>query len=175
MHHPSRFLLLPLGAAFLLPCLCPRCVRAQGRDVGTGTNPAATVQTQTAATAAPDNTGLLDGGESDAVVVVSSLDEKRNDIVPNLGATSYGITQTQIADQSQGADAPFNQTLLRVPGFAQDSYGQLHVRGEHANLQYRINDVLLPEGIAGFGQELDTRFCRQSASRDGLAASPVRH
>ncbi len=78
--------------------------------------------------------------------------------MPNLGATSYGISQNQIANQSQGANAAFNQTLLRVPGFAQDSYGQLHVRGEHANLQFRINDVLLPEGIAGFGQELDTRF-----------------
>jgi hypothetical protein len=41
---------------------------------------------------------------------------------------------------------------------AQDSFGQLHVRGEHANLQFRINDVLLPEGITGFGQELSTRF-----------------
>ncbi|MEI9961602.1 MAG: hypothetical protein WDM76_10870 [Limisphaerales bacterium] len=36
--------------------------------------------------------------------------------------------------------------------------GNLHVRGEHANLQYRINDVLLPEGISGFGLELDPRF-----------------
>jgi outer membrane receptor protein involved in Fe transport len=43
---------------------------------------------------------------------------------------------------------------------AQDSAanGDLHVRGEHANLQYRINDVLLPEGITGFGLELDPRF-----------------
>src|SRR5260221_3402769 len=41
---------------------------------------------------------------------------------------------------------------------AQDSLGVLHLRGEHANLQYRINDVLLPEGITGFGQELSTRF-----------------
>ena len=41
---------------------------------------------------------------------------------------------------------------------AQDSYGQVHLRGEHADLQYRINDVLLPEGISGFGQELDPRF-----------------
>jgi outer membrane receptor protein involved in Fe transport len=41
---------------------------------------------------------------------------------------------------------------------AQDGLGQLHLRGEHANLQYRINDVLLPEGITGFGQELDARF-----------------
>ena len=47
---------------------------------------------------------------------------------------------------------------LRFPGVAQDSFGQLHVRGEHANLQYRIDDVLLPESIPGFGQELQTRF-----------------
>ena len=131
-------------------------LQAQYRDVGTGTNPQATNQTPPAA---PDHTGLLDtGDEADRIIVTGSLDEKRNDIVPNLGATSYGISQNQIANQSQGQDAAFNQTLLRVPGFAQDSYGQLHVRGEHANLQFRINDVLLPEGIAGFGQELDTRF-----------------
>ncbi|MBV8190339.1 MAG: TonB-dependent receptor, partial [Alphaproteobacteria bacterium] len=36
--------------------------------------------------------------------------------------------------------------------------GQLHVRGDHANLQYRINGVLIPEGITGFGQNFDTRF-----------------
>ena len=61
---------------------------------------------------------------------------------------------------SQGDNAPFNQIILRAPGVAQDSAanGDLHVRGEHANLQYRINDVLLPEGITGFGLELDPRF-----------------
>ena len=139
-------------AAMILAVACfvlhPVCVYSQFRDVGTGTNPAAA-----------EHTGLLDtGDEADRVTVIGSLDAKRNDIVPNLGATSYGISSNQIANQSQGSDAAFNETLLRVPGFAQDSYGQLHVRGEHANLQFRINDVLLPEGIAGFGQELDTRF-----------------
>ncbi len=62
--------------------------------------------------------------------------------------------------QSLGGNAPFSQVILRSPGVAQDSEinGGVHVRGEHANLQYRINDVLLPEGITGFGQELDPRF-----------------
>jgi outer membrane receptor for ferrienterochelin and colicins len=41
---------------------------------------------------------------------------------------------------------------------AQDSFGQFHVRGEHAGLQYRINGVILPEGIAVFGQTLDPRL-----------------
>jgi outer membrane receptor protein involved in Fe transport len=45
-----------------------------------------------------------------------------------------------------------------MPGVAQDSFGQSHVRDEHANLQFRIDDVLIPEGITGFGQEIDTHL-----------------
>jgi len=94
----------------------------------------------------------------ETTTVVGHLDEAREQIVPSLGATAYLITKDQLQNQSQGANAAFSQVLLRAPGVAQDANGQLHVRGEHANLQYRINDVLLPEGITGFGQELDTRF-----------------
>ncbi len=92
------------------------------------------------------------------MVVADKLDRAREDIVPSLGASSYEITAAQISLLPAGADAAFNQVLLRAPGVAQDSFGQVHIRGEHGNLQYRINDVLLPEGISGFGQELDSRF-----------------
>lgn len=93
-------------------------------------------------------------------VVTGELDQARANILPDLGATAYTITANNIQDMSQGQDAPFNQLLLRAPGVAEDSApnGDLHVRGEHANLQYRINGVLLPEGISGFGLELDSQF-----------------
>jgi TonB dependent receptor len=96
----------------------------------------------------------------DTIVVTSELDDTRGLIQPNLGATSFVMDEAQILNLPQGADAPFNQVLLRAPGVAEDSAanGDLHVRGEHGNLQYRINDVLLPEGISGFGLELDPRF-----------------
>jgi hypothetical protein len=96
----------------------------------------------------------------DAYVVTGQLDETRGLIQPSLGATSFIMDQQQILNLPQGSDAPFNQVLLRAPGVAEDSAanGDLHVRGEHGNLQYRINDVLLPEGITGFGLELDPRF-----------------
>jgi outer membrane receptor protein involved in Fe transport len=96
----------------------------------------------------------------DPFVVTGELDETRGLIQPSLGATSFIMDQQQILNMPQGADAPFNQVLLRAPGVAEDSAanGDLHVRGEHGNLQYRINDVLLPEGITGFGLELDPRF-----------------
>lgn len=96
----------------------------------------------------------------DRVVVSGNLDQARDGILPGLGATAFGMDAEQIQNLPQGADAPFNQVLLRAPGVAEDSAanGDLHVRGEHANLQYRINDVLLPEGISGFGLELDPHF-----------------
>ncbi len=102
----------------------------------------------------------------DTMVVIGKrraiADAQSEQIVPSLGATRRTLNREQIADQSQGDNAPFEQTLYRFPGVVQDELDKrLHVRGEEANLQYRINDVLLPDGLLGFGQELSTRFVDQ--------------
>jgi outer membrane receptor for ferrienterochelin and colicins len=103
------------------------------------------------------STNITDLGN---VTVVGQLDQARNQILPDLGASAYTINQDQIAALSQGGNAPMSQIILRAPGVVQDNEasGNLHVRGEHANLQYRINGVLLPEGISGFGLELSPHF-----------------
>ena len=112
-------------------------------------------------TASPAQSGQNPSStELNPVVVIGQLDQARDQIVPYLGATKYSIGQQQIQTQSQGANTPFNQVILRAPGVAQDSYGQLHVRDEHANLQFRIDDVLIPEGITGFGQEISTHLVK---------------
>src|SRR5438876_1702985 len=72
----------------------------------------------------------VSSGELNRVVVIGQLNEARDQIVPYLGATKYSIGQQQIQTQSQGSNAPFNQVILRAPGVAQDSFGQLHVRDE---------------------------------------------
>ncbi len=90
--------------------------------------------------------------------VVGKLDEARNKIAGSLGANDYSVGPEQIAATPGGASSQFNQVMLRTPGVSQDSFGQLHVRNEHAFVQYRFNDVILPEGITGFGTEVDTRF-----------------
>jgi outer membrane receptor protein involved in Fe transport len=111
------------------------------------------------ATPTPSPSVASAAATADQVNVTSQeLDISREAIVPNLGATRYTIGPDRLDSQAQGENAPFNQTILRFPAVAQDSFGQLHVRGEHANLQYRIDDVLLPESIPGFGPELATRF-----------------
>jgi outer membrane receptor protein involved in Fe transport len=86
------------------------------------------------------------------------FNEARDQIQPSLGATSFEFDRSAIEDSSQGENGSFNHLLLQAPGVTQDSYGQLHVRGEHANVQYRINGVQLPEGISVFGQVLQTRL-----------------
>jgi len=124
--------------------------------IGTGVKGAAAT-TSTNAVSTGSSTNVTNLG---TVTVIGRLNAARNNILPDLGATAYTHTAAQIETQSQGDDAPFNEVLLRSPGVAQDSAanGDLHVRGEHANLQYRIDDVLLPEGITGFGLELSPRF-----------------
>ncbi len=86
------------------------------------------------------------------------LDAARNGLSPDTGSTIYKFNKNDIARLPQGDDTPLNQVLLQTPGVVQDSYGGLHVRGDHANLQYRINGVVIPEAISGFGQTLETRF-----------------
>jgi len=105
---------------------------------------------------APQDAGSIPTEE--IVVTAKRLDTARDAISPSLGASDYIIDSKSVASAPQGVDAGFNQVLLQAPGMSQDSFGQLHVRNEHANLQYRINGVILPEGISGFGQALDPRF-----------------
>ena len=97
----------------------------------------------------------------DSVEVYGKLDKSRNKLSPEIGASQYVITKQAIDQLPLGDATPLNQVLLQAPGVVQDSYGQLHVRGDHADLQYRINGVIIPESIAGFGQTLDTRIIDQ--------------
>jgi outer membrane receptor protein involved in Fe transport len=111
-----------------------------------------TVTTVTNADAAGGSTTL------GTVQINATLDRARNQLSPDIGASQYVIDQQAIQQLPLGDATPLNQVLLQAPGFVQDSYGQLHVRGDHADLQYRINGVIIPESISGFGQTLDTRL-----------------
>jgi outer membrane receptor protein involved in Fe transport len=94
-------------------------------------------------------------------VVAERLNRARNGLSPQTGGSVYRFDANDVAALPEGSHTAFNQVLLQAPGVANDSYGQLHVRGDHGNLQYRIDGVILPEGISGFGQALDTRFAKR--------------
>lgn len=105
--------------------------------------------------------------ELGAVSVSAALDQARNALSPDTGSSQYVIDHQAIAQLPLGASTPLNQVLLQAPGVVQDSYGGLHVRGDHANLQYRINGVIIPESIGGFGQSLDARMIDSVKLLDG--------
>src|SRR5260221_2925347 len=94
-------------------------------------------------------------------VVGKRLDEARNALSPDTGSTIYRFDSKDVQALPLGDSTPLNQVILHAPGAVQDSFGQLHMRGDHANLQYRVNGVTIPEPIAGFGQGFDTRFADQ--------------
>jgi len=91
-------------------------------------------------------------------VTAEKLAAARNGIQTQTGASTYTVTAKDILAQPGGDNSQLNSVILQMPGVAQDSFGQLHVRGEHNGLQYRLNGIILPEGISVFGQTLDPRL-----------------
>ena len=108
-------------------------------------------KTVVASAATPAQTVVIDA-------VRQKLDAARNGLSPDTGSNVYKFGESDIAALPLGQATPLNQVVLQAPGVVQDSYGQLHVRGDHANVQYRIDGVVIPEAISGFGQSLETRF-----------------
>lgn len=92
------------------------------------------------------------------VVTAQHLDEGRSRIQTQTGASTYTIDAAAVAATPGGDNTLLNQVVMQAPAVAQDSFGQFHVRGEHNGLQYRLNGIILPEGISVFGQSLDPRL-----------------
>ena len=95
---------------------------------------------------------------SEVVVTARRLDAARQTIEPSLGASTYSLSNQLVNILPAGENVQLNQVLLQAPGVVQDSFGQLHVRDDHGNLQYRIDNVVLPEGLSVFGQTLSPRI-----------------
>ena len=92
------------------------------------------------------------------VLITGVLNQARAGLETQLGATTYTFNTQTIDTEPGAANDQLNRVLLQAPDVAQDSFGQFHVRGEHAGLEYRLNGIILPEGISVFGQTLDPRF-----------------
>jgi hypothetical protein len=95
----------------------------------------------------------------------NAFDQSRSNIYTTIGTTSDTITQSTIDALPQGANQTVEKVLLQEPGVSQDSAasGSLHIRNDHANVQYRINGIMLPDGVTGFGSIFDTSFIGSAA------------
>jgi outer membrane receptor protein involved in Fe transport len=93
---------------------------------------------------------------------MSSFDQARdNSLLPKIGASTYTISRQAIVDMPQGDNTPIDKVILQMPGVSYDSAvsnPNFHVRNEYANVQYRVNGVVIPEGVSALGPVIDTNF-----------------
>ncbi len=124
-------------------------------------SPALAAETAATDASAPDAAPDADAAPgNDAIVVTAQrLDRARDSIDPSLGANKFAFSRDQLDNQPGGADRSLKGVLLQAPGVAQDSDGDgdIHIRNEHGNVQYRLNGVTVPQGFAGFGALVDPR------------------
>jgi outer membrane receptor protein involved in Fe transport len=114
--------------------------------------PQATDSTAPKTSSAPSSAG------NKIVITGRRLDIARDAITPSLGASQYTFDREALEKQPGGTNITLNKSLLQAPGVTQDSYGVIHVRNEHANLQYRLDGVIVPESISGFGTTFDPKI-----------------
>ncbi|GAB6967130.1 hypothetical protein JCM25156A_11670 [Komagataeibacter kakiaceti JCM 25156] len=158
----------PLSPAALaaMTCLTPLTV-AMAQTVVADTPP-----TSTPAQAGED--GLTHSSSApETMTVTARLDRARLQLQPSTGATVHAFSRKALETIPGGDNAGMNSVLLQAPGVAQDSYGQIHVRGDHNEVQFRLDGVQLPEGMNVFGQTLMTRFADNLSLTTG--ALPVEY
>src|SRR3977135_634937 len=92
------------------------------------------------------------------VVTAQHLNEERSRIDTRTGASPHTFNSNDIQSAPGGDNVQLNQVMLQVPDAAQDSFGQLHIRGDHNGMKFRLNGVILPDGISVFRQTLPPRL-----------------
>lgn len=95
---------------------------------------------------------------TEITITARRLDAARANIEPSLGASTYTLTNDTVEARPGGETTTISQILLQAPGVAQDGSGQLRVRQSLGNLQYRINNVILPDGLTDLGESLSPRI-----------------
>jgi len=102
---------------------------------------------------------------------MTGLDQARdNNLLPKIGASTTTITRDNIVNLPQADNTPIDKVILQLPGVSYDtavSNPNFHVRNEYANVQIRINGVVLPEGVSALGPFLDTNFIGSMTLLDG--------
>ena len=111
-------------------------------------------------------------------LITERLNKARNDLAPEIGATAYRFDQEAIHKLPEGQNSNLAQVLQQAPGVSQDSYGQgqeqIHIHGENGGgIQYRINDIFLPEAVTSFGEIFSPRFVHSITLLTGVLPAEI--
>jgi outer membrane receptor protein involved in Fe transport len=151
---------------FLFPDVAPGTYAAIGHKATF--KPATAIVTVTSSGAKPITLAMASEEALSLTVAAKRLNVARNGLSPETGSSVYRFSAKAIHELPQGTNSQMSEVLLQAPGVAQDSFGQLHIRGEHSEIQYRINGIELPEGIAsGFSQTISPRLAQSISLLEG--------
>jgi len=101
------------------------------------------------------------------IVTARVAEPSRQQTDLSVGTSTYTLNQQQIDTIAQGQTTKFNEILVHTPGVSDDTYGAIHFRNEDPYYRYYINGTLLPSGISGFGQDIDTIFVQSVTTQVG--------
>lgn len=95
---------------------------------------------------------------AEIVITARRLDAARADIEPDLGASTFTLSNEAIERRPAGETTSLAQVMLQMPGVAQTGKRQISLRGAPGGIQYRINNVILPDGIDDLSEQLSPRL-----------------
>jgi hypothetical protein len=165
----------PIGPQTNMPQItvtAPKQTQRAAPSRTTTTAPAAPTRRAAAAPAVPAQTAAQTAAALQAAATraftqqVERSNQTRENILPKTGTAVTQVTSEDISNAPGGANQSVGDLLVtQFPGVSQDSTsaGDYHVRNEHANVQFRINGIILPDGISGFAQFLETGFIGKMA------------
>jgi opacity protein-like surface antigen/outer membrane receptor protein involved in Fe transport len=128
----------------------------------TAASPARRPAGTTAAPPAPPTAEQVQMQANQEVVQrTQTLDQRRDGVImTKAGTSNYELNAGDIQQIPQANAIQLSDLVLQFPGVTQDSTssGDFHIRNEHGNVQYRVNGILLPDGVSGFSQILESSF-----------------
>jgi outer membrane receptor protein involved in Fe transport len=98
---------------------------------------------------------------TELVVTARRLDAARANVDPALGASTYSVTNETVEARPGNEAISVAKVLLQFPGVQADGTGQLRVRQSQGDLQYRVNNVIIPEGASDLGDSLSARIAEK--------------
>jgi outer membrane receptor protein involved in Fe transport len=111
-------------------------------------------------------------------VLAPRFERALNDLSPVTGSSAYRFDRESIERTPAGENTNLAQVLQQAPGISQDSYGQgqeqIHVHGENGGgIQYRVNDVFLPDAVTSYGEIFSPRFVHSITMLTGFLPAEI--
>ena len=99
------------------------------------------------------------GGQSSGKEMTIEVKAKKNRVNGSATSSAREMNKEMIQNLPQGDDVKLPKLLAATnPGIVQGAFGQMFIRGNHANIQYQIDGVQLPDSPSStFGQAISPR------------------